>query len=50
MMDFFDLILKGSWIFVGIMCFLFLFLLGVITMPLWIIPYLIYKAVKQNDR
>ena len=50
MMDFFELILDGFATFANMIVVCLVFTFGIVTLPLWIIPYLIYKKVNNNER
>ncbi len=48
MMDFFAFIVGVIQMMIVLIAFILCVLIGFITFPLWIIPYLIYKAVNGN--
>ena len=49
MMDFFEFILDAICLMGSFVFGLIGFLVGIATLPIWIIPYLIYKRVKSKD-
>jgi hypothetical protein len=46
MIDFFDFIIDGVVVLLEIIFVILIGLLGIITIPLWILPYAIYKLIR----
>lgn len=46
MIDFFDFIIQGVILMSEIIFVILIVLFGIITIPIWIIPYAIYKLIR----
>lgn len=48
MTDFFDFIIMTIEAFIAFLALVLWILVGIVTIPIWIIPYLIYKEVSKR--